>query len=52
MNRFRLLWLAQRKGRRFISTHFSSIQIIVSYYIIMTVVSYLLFFLTFFRETK
>lgn len=50
MNRFRLLWLAQRKGRRFISTHFSSIQIIVSYYIIMTVVSYLLFCLPFFRE--
>ncbi|MBO0474453.1 cation transporter [Enterococcus sp. DIV0840] len=50
MNRFRLLWLAQRKGRRFISNHFSSIQIIVSYYIIMTIVSYLLFCLPFFRE--
>lgn len=50
MNRFRLLWLAQRKGRRFISAHFSSIQIIVSYYILMTLVSYLLFCLPFFRE--
>ncbi|MBM7687798.1 Ktr system potassium uptake protein D [Enterococcus ureilyticus] len=50
MNRFRLLWLAQRKGRRFISNHFSSIQIIVSYYIIMTIVSYILFCLPFFRE--
>lgn len=50
MNRFRSLWLAQRKGRRFISNHFSSIQIIVSYYIIMTFVSYLLFCLPFFRE--
>lgn len=50
MNRFRLLWLAQRKGRHFISNNLSSIQIIVSYYIIMTVVSYLLFCLPFFRE--
>lgn len=50
MNRFRLLRLAQRKVRRFVSTNFSSIQIIVSYYIIMTVVSYLLFCLPFFRE--
>ncbi|MEI5995242.1 TrkH family potassium uptake protein [Candidatus Enterococcus mansonii] len=50
MNRMRLIWLAQRKGRRFVSNNFSSIQIIVSYYIIMTVVSYLLFCLPFFRE--
>ncbi|EOH92206.1 cation transporter [Enterococcus haemoperoxidus ATCC BAA-382] len=50
MNRFRLLWLAQRNGRRYISNNFSSIQIIVSYYVIMTVVSYLLFCLPFFRE--
>ncbi|WP_207695584.1 cation transporter [Enterococcus sp. DIV0212c] len=50
MNQMRLLWLAQRKGRRFISNNFSSIQIIVSYYIIMTVISYLLFCLPFFRE--
>ncbi|EOH98820.1 cation transporter [Enterococcus moraviensis ATCC BAA-383] len=50
MNRFRLLWLAQRKGRRFISNNLSSIQIIVSYYIIMTIISYLLFCLPFFRE--
>lgn len=47
MNRFRLLWLAQRKGRRFISNNLSSIQIIVSYYIIMTIISYLLFCLLF-----
>lgn len=46
----RFLWLLQRKGRRFVSKNFSSIQIIVSYYIIMTVISYLLFCLPFFRE--
>lgn len=49
MNRNRLIWLAQRKGKHF-SNHFSSIQIIVSYYIIMTVISYILFCLPFFRE--
>ncbi|MFK4567365.1 TrkH family potassium uptake protein [Enterococcus sp. UD-01] len=50
MSRMRLLWQAQRKGNRFISNNFSSIQIIVSYYIIMTIISYLLFCLPFFRE--
>lgn len=50
MNQMKALWLLQRKGRRFVSSNFSSIQIIVSYYIIMTVISYLLFCLPFFRE--
>lgn len=50
MNQLRSFWLLQRKGRRFISSNFSSIQIIVSYYIIMTIISYILFCLPFFRE--
>lgn len=52
MNRTRLLWLAQRKGSRFIAKNFTSIQIIVSYYILMTIISYLLFCLPFFREAN
>ncbi|MBP2097953.1 TrkH family potassium uptake protein [Enterococcus rivorum] len=50
MNPTRFLWTTQRKGRQFVSRHFTSIQIIVSYYIIMTIVSYILFTLPFFRE--
>ncbi|MDN3675977.1 potassium transporter TrkG [Flavobacterium paronense] len=50
MNPTRFLWTNQRKGRQFVSRHFTSIQIIVSYYIIMTIVSYILFTLPFFRE--
>ena len=50
MNHTRLLWLAQRKSDRFIRKNFSSIQIIVAYYILMTVISYLLFCLPIFRE--
>jgi len=50
VNHTRLLWLAQRKSDRFIRKNFSSIQIIVAYYILMTVISYLLFCLPIFRE--
>lgn len=46
----RFLWLSQRRVSRFVSKNFSSIQIIVSYYIIMTIISFLLFCLPFFRE--
>ncbi|MGC6768906.1 TrkH family potassium uptake protein [Enterococcus sp. LJL51] len=45
----RFLWRSQRKFRHFISDHFSSIQIIVSYYILMTAISLILFYLPFFR---
>lgn len=45
----RFLWRTQKKVRQFIQEHFSSIQIIVSYYILMTAVSLLLFYLPFFR---
>ena len=38
------------KSDRFIRKNFSSIQIIVAYYILMTVISYLLFCLPIFRE--
>lgn len=40
----------KRRSVRYASNHFSSIQIIVFYYIIMTVVSLGLFYLPFFRE--
>ncbi|MGX7244773.1 TrkH family potassium uptake protein [Enterococcus quebecensis] len=50
MSQIRFLWLAQRKGRHFIAKNLSSIQIIVSYYIIMTLISYILFCLPIFRE--
>ncbi|WP_086350290.1 TrkH family potassium uptake protein [Candidatus Enterococcus clewellii] len=45
----RFLWRSQKKIRQFIQEHFSSIQIIVSYYILMTILSLLLFYLPFFR---
>ncbi|MCB5951856.1 TrkH family potassium uptake protein [Enterococcus sp. BWT-B8] len=45
----RFLWRAQRKIRHYIMDHFSSIQIIVSYYILMTVISLFLFYLPVFR---
>lgn len=50
MNLGRFVRLSKKRGNRFISSHFSSIQIIVSYYILMTVVSTGLFYLPFFRE--
>ncbi|MBP1045124.1 TrkH family potassium uptake protein [Enterococcus sp. BWM-S5] len=45
----RFLWRSQKKVRQFIQEHFSSIQIIVSYYVLMTFVSLLLFYLPVFR---
>ncbi|MGK0550718.1 TrkH family potassium uptake protein [Enterococcus faecalis] len=49
MNRSRLLWIAQRKSNRFVAKNFTSIQIIVLYYILMVLLSYILFCLPFFR---
>lgn len=40
----------QRRGRKFAANHFSSIQIIVFYYILMTVLSLVLFYMPIFRE--
>ena len=40
----------QRRGQKFAANHFSSIQIIVFYYILMTVLSLVLFYLPIFRE--
>lgn len=40
----------QRHTQRFITNHFTSIQIIVSYYILMTILSLGLFYLPVFRE--
>ncbi|MBL1226468.1 TrkH family potassium uptake protein [Enterococcus sp. BWR-S5] len=45
----RFLWRSQKKVRQFIQEHFSSIQIIVSYYILMTIISLILFYLPIFR---
>ncbi|WP_321383127.1 TrkH family potassium uptake protein [uncultured Enterococcus sp.] len=45
----RFLWRSQKKVRQFIQEHFSSIQIIVSYYILMTILSLILFYLPIFR---
>lgn len=42
-------WL-QRRGQKFAANHFSSIQIIVFYYILMTVLSLVLFYMPIFRE--
>ena len=40
----------QRRGQKFAANHFSSIQIIVFYYILMTVLSLVLFYMPIFRE--
>ena len=40
----------QRRGQKFATNHFSSIQIIVFYYILMTVLSLVLFYMPIFRE--
>lgn len=40
----------QRRGQKFAANHFSSIQIIVFYYILMTVLSLILFYMPIFRE--
>lgn len=49
MNLTRSFYLGRRNGRRFINQHFSSIQIIVLYYTLMTLLSFLLFTLPYFR---
>ncbi|MDQ8217132.1 TrkH family potassium uptake protein [Enterococcus faecium] len=40
----------QRRGQKFAANHFSSIQIIVFYYILMTVLSLVLFYMPIFRQ--
>ncbi len=40
----------QRRGQKFAANHFSSIQIIVFYYILMTILSLVLFYMPIFRE--
>lgn len=40
----------QQRGQKFAANHFSSIQIIVFYYILMTVLSLVLFYMPIFRE--
>ncbi|HFM5605870.1 TPA: TrkH family potassium uptake protein [Enterococcus faecium] len=40
----------QRRGQKFAANHFSSVQIIVFYYILMTVLSLVLFYMPIFRE--
>ena len=50
MNLGRLSRLTMRRGKTFFSNNISSIQIIVSYYILMTAVALVLFYLPFFRE--
>ncbi|VFA70215.1 TrkH family potassium uptake protein [Enterococcus faecium] len=40
----------QRRGQKFAANHFSSIQIIAFYYILMTVLSLVLFYMPIFRE--
>ncbi|EOF63557.1 cation transporter [Enterococcus faecium EnGen0126] len=40
----------QRRGQKFAANHFSTIQIIVFYYILMTVLSLVLFYMPIFRE--
>ncbi|HAZ1670376.1 TPA: TrkH family potassium uptake protein [Enterococcus faecium] len=40
----------QRRGQKFAANHFSSIQITVFYYILMTVLSLVLFYMPIFRE--
>lgn len=40
----------RREGNRFVNTHFSSIQIIFIYYVIMTIVSFILLGLPFFQK--
>ncbi|KAF1302346.1 MULTISPECIES: TrkH family potassium uptake protein [Enterococcus] len=46
----RFFRLSLRKGRFFLANNVSSIQIIVSYYLIMTVLSLILFYLPVFRQ--
>lgn len=46
----RLFRIMRRRMKRFFSNNISSIQIIVSYYVLMTVIAYALFCLPFFRE--
>ncbi|MGX7352745.1 cation transporter [Enterococcus canis] len=50
MNLERSYWLLKRKYQRFSASSITSIQVIVSYYLLMTVVSFILFNLPFFRE--
>ena len=50
MHIMRVLRQKSRRARFFIASNVSSIQVIVSYYLIMTVVSLLLFYLPFFRQ--
>ncbi|HCE13105.1 MAG TPA: Ktr system potassium uptake protein D, partial [Enterococcus sp.] len=50
MNISRFARLTQRRGKTFLSKNVSSIQVIVFYYIVMTVLSLALFYLPFFRE--
>lgn len=50
MNFGRFTRLTLRRGRTFFSKNVSSIQVIVSYYILMTILSLILFYLPFFRE--
>ena len=49
MNISRFARLTQRRGKTFLSKNVSSIQVIVFYYIVMTVLSLALFYLPFFR---
>ncbi|MGY3765929.1 TrkH family potassium uptake protein [Vagococcus vulneris] len=51
MPKFNLsLFKLRRSGNRFINTHFSTIQIIFSYYAIMTIIAFLLLSLPFFKK--
>lgn len=50
MNLSRFLRLYSRRGKSFFSINISSIQVIVSYYIFMTLLSLVLFHLPFFRQ--
>ena len=50
MNFTRFARLTQRKSKYFIAQNVSSIQVIVFYYILMTIISLGLFYLPFFRE--
>lgn len=51
MDHYKRFWdLKARKLRHFIANNVSSIQIIVTYYVIMTVISLILFYLPLFRE--
>ncbi|MGH0006414.1 TrkH family potassium uptake protein [Enterococcus gallinarum] len=52
MNFTRFARLTQRKSKYFIAQNVSSIQVIVFYYILMTIISLGLFYLPFFREPR